>query len=79
MIPCDDQHDDRNVMTEAVFAGEEVKELPDENGISLAASSCTKLTAFPKNFFVGYSPRYTGDRYRQYKKPGDLCTQIHCF
>src|SRR5579862_1348447 len=66
-------------MAEAIFAGEQVKELASHNASRLAAFSLTILPGFAKYFFVGYSPCDAGNRNCQQKKPHDLETQFHLF
>ena len=48
-------------MTETIFAGKKVKELPLKKTAIFLTSSHTVISGFAKHFFVGYSPRDTGN------------------
>ena len=47
-------------MAKAILAGKEVKKLPPQNSRRHFAPAYTIFPWFPKNFFLGNSPCYTG-------------------
>ena len=71
------QEDGRNVVAEAVFAGEKIEELPLDNPAAILASGNAPFARFPKDFFMGDSPGDRCDRYRQDHQKDELTLEIH--
>ena len=59
-------------MTEAIFAGKEIKELSLEHRLALFASRNTIFAGLTKHFLMCDSPRYAGDWDRQNEQPDNL-------
>lgn len=59
-------------MAEAIFTGEKIKELANEDTSGAIAFPLTILAWFAKYLFVGHRPRCAGDGNAQYQKPCDL-------
>ena len=55
-----DQYEDRNVMTETVFAGEQIEELSAGYRFTVPASSHTKFAGLSENFLMSYCPCNAG-------------------
>ena len=70
----DDQYEDRNVMTETVFAGEQIEKLSAGYRFTVPASSHTKLAGLSENFLMGYCPGDAGYWQGQYKQIDNLGT-----
>ena len=77
LIMRDGQHKNRDVMTEAIFAGKKVEKFPCNEMPAVSAAVDTIFTWLAKNFFVRYRPRNAGDWNRKYKQPYDLCLKFH--
>jgi hypothetical protein len=77
LVSRDDEEEGRDVMAEAVFAGEQVKEFPFEKRGRFLAASLAVFPRFAEDFFVGNRPGNTSDRYRQNEEPDDLYRKRH--
>lgn len=62
-------------MTEAVFAGKEIKEFALQQRFTFLRFTFTIFPWFPENFFMRYSPGYAGYWQRHNKKIDDLVLQ----
>jgi hypothetical protein len=59
-------------MAKAIFAGEEVEELPDVQPAAPLALSFTELPWLAENFLMGHCPRNTRDGQSQQHQEGEL-------
>lgn len=73
----DDEHEDGNVVTEAILAGEEIKEFSDSNRFRVLALFNTILAWLTKNFLVRHSPGDAGDGNSENEKPEQLGIEFH--
>ena len=64
----DNQEDRRDVMTEAVLAGEEIEKFSFVPAAAVSAATLAVFAWLTKNFFVGDGPRYAGDRNREHEE-----------
>lgn len=77
LVARDEQKEQGHVMTEAVFTGEEVKELAAEHAgmpVTLADTVFTRLT---KHLFVSHCPGDAGDGDGQHEQPNHLIRNRH--
>ena len=56
MVVRKQEHADRNIVTETIFAGEQVKEFPGQQSPSFLAHPDTEFPRFPEYFLVGNRP-----------------------
>ena len=66
-ITCQQQYKYGHVMTETIFAGEQIKELSLQNCLTSLTLSNTIFTRLFKHFFMRYRPGNTGNRQRKYE------------
>jgi len=64
-------------MTEAIFAGEEVKEFPRQQQLIKLAFTDAVFPGLAKDLFLRNCPADAGNRNGEGKQPGDLCTKLH--
>src|SRR5207248_8512837 len=69
---CDDQKENRHVVAEAVFAGEDVEELFLEEGAAILASVVAPITGLAEEFFEDHRARDAGDGDREDQQPEKL-------
>lgn len=67
----------RDIMTEAVFAGKEIKELAPKQASGLYGFLMAILPRFTKDFLMGNGPCDTGNWDCQNQQPRDLNPQSH--
>src|SRR5579884_560526 len=65
-------------MTEAVLAGEQVKELPPHQAGGLLALALAEVPRLAKYFFVSHRPGDACHRNPEHKQPDDLRPYRHC-
>src|SRR5690606_7232041 len=64
-IFCDYQEQGRNIMTETVFTGEQIKEFPAQQFFFFLRALYTILAWLPENLLMGNRPRNACYRYSQ--------------
>jgi hypothetical protein len=70
-----DQKEERDVMTEAILAGEDIKE-PANDSRTVEGTLSAPLPRPAQNLLVGHSPRYAGDRDRQHQQFDNFLRQF---
>ena len=73
---CESDGGDGHVMTETIFAGEQVIKFSLDDVAVLTAFDA-EFARFPKNFFVRHGPCHAGDGYCKDKKPNELGSNFH--
>ena len=75
----DDEKEERDVVREAVLAGEEVKEFSPGQRLAALRLFLAELTRFAKDLFMRNGPRSAGDRDGQEQKKSELNVEWHHF
>ena len=73
----DDKEECRDVVAEAVLAGEEIEELSSGEWAALFAPVLAPLAGLAEDFFVGNGPGDAGDGKREQKEICELAMQRH--
>jgi hypothetical protein len=77
LVSGDEQEEGCDVMTEAIFAGEQVEEFALYQRRGFLAAALTIFARFAKDLFMRDRPGDTGDRNRQNEQPDDLGRERH--
>jgi hypothetical protein len=77
LVTGDRKEHNSYVVTEAVFAGEQVETLARRRRTRVPALVFAKLAKFAKNVFMSYGPTDARNGDRQQKQPGDLHANSH--
>jgi len=72
-----DEEEDRHVVAEAVFAGEDVKKLSLHQSAAFLALALAEFARLPEDLFVRDRPGNARDRQGQQQQPNDLDTEAH--
>ena len=76
-VAGEDEEEQRYIMTEAVFAGEQVEELAFPERRAFTAATDAVLAGLAEDLFVRDGPRNTGDGDGEHEQPNDLDGQRH--
>ena len=72
-----DQEEGRDVVAEAVFAGEQVEELANKNWLAVLAFLLAEVARFAKDLFVGDGPGGARDRQSENHEVSELALERH--
>jgi hypothetical protein len=77
MIAREKHEKQGNIVAEAIFTSEKVKEFPFQQRLAGLRFLYAIFSWLFKNLFVGYGPRYASNWERQQKQISNLVTEQH--